>query len=200
MTTFSRPVPVAPWYSDVVLKPRSLFPATLLPAACCLLALSGCHSHTASAANTPQARAVQRAEMDTNREQLEMIPPPSKNRYMAVKSFESWENPYITVQPGMLELHVTLADTNPTAFGTGGMLRPTAARRQVLTIAFDKLGDAMSAIPESCWPYGRVVAIEEAHKTPRSAETLVRKNMETTIGTLNDLGIEAYDINEGSLR
>jgi hypothetical protein len=138
--------------------------------------------------------------MDTNREQLEMIPPPSKNRYMAVKSFESWENPYITVQPGMLELHVTLADTNPTAFGTGGMLRPTAARRQVLTIAFDKLGDAMSAIPESCWPYGRVVAIEEAHKTPRSAETLVRKNMETTIGTLNDLGIEAYDINEGSLR
>ena len=28
------------------------------------------------------------------------------------------------------------------------------------------LGDAISSIPHSSWPYGRVVAIEEADKTP----------------------------------
>ncbi|MES2390863.1 MAG: hypothetical protein V4555_04430 [Acidobacteriota bacterium] len=162
--------------------------------------LTGCHSHPAAAANTAQVRAAHRAEVDSQRAQLEMILPPSKNRFMAVKSFESWENPYITVQPGMLELHVTLADDAPQSFGTGGMLRPIGARRQVVDISFDKLGEAMTAIPQSSWPYGRVVAIEEAHNTPKAGEPVVRRNMENAIGTLSDLGVEVYDIHDGNLR
>jgi hypothetical protein len=147
-----------------------------------------------------QARAEQRAEVNTEREQLDMIPPPSKNRYMAVRSIETWENPYLTIQAGMLELHVTVGDANPSPVGAGGMLRPEGARRQELNISSDKLGEAMAAIPQSAWPYGRVVAIEEAHKTPASAEPAVRRNMEQAIGTLSDLGILVYDPVEGSLR
>jgi hypothetical protein len=183
-----------------VLKPRLQFPAILFLTVPLPLLLSGCHSKPAAAANTAQVRAEHRAEADTERAQLEMILPPSKNRYMAVRSFEAWENPYITVQPGMLELHVTLADDAPQSFGTGGMLRPVGARRQVVNISFDKLGEAMAAVPQSCWPYGRVVAIEEAHNTPKAGEPVVRRNMEATIGTLNDLGIEVYDIHDGNLR
>ncbi len=141
-----------------------------------------------------------RAELETQREQLDLIPPPAKSRYMAIHSFDSWQNPYLTVQSGMLELHVTMADSNPSPIGAGGMLRPVGARRRELNIDLDSLGEAMSAIPQSSWPYGRVVVVAEALKTPPSAEPGVRRNMEVTISRLNDLGIVVYDMNEGSLR
>ena len=64
----------------------------------------------------------------------------------------------------------------------------------------DNLGEAISAVPADAWPYGRVVAVEEAHKTPASAEPAVRRNMEATIGKLNDLGVVVYDLNEGKLQ
>jgi hypothetical protein len=160
------------------------------------LALSGCSNHLES---THQARVQQRAEIETQREQLDRIPPPSKSTFMAVHTFDSWQNPVLTIQPSLLELHVTLADGNTTSIGVGGMFRPVGARRQELNISMDGLGDAISAVPASSWPYGRVVAIEEANKTPRSAEPAVRRNMEVTINRLNDLGIVVYDLGSGKL-
>ena len=172
---------------------------TFFPAVSLLLLLAGCHGRS-SARSVEQQRADQRAEVETQREQLAMIPPPSKNRFMAIRTFESWQNPYITVQADMLDLHVLLADANTTDIGAGGLMRPVGARRQDLNISLDKLGDAVNAIPQSAWPYGRVIAIEEAHKTPASAEPAVRRMMEGAVSRLNDLGIEAYDVNDGNLR
>jgi hypothetical protein len=176
-------------------RPRFL---SLLLAPAVLLA--GCHRHAPSITQLEQKKAEQQALANAQRSQLEQIPPPSKNRYMSIRSFDEWQNPYITVQPGMLEIHILQADATPTAFGSGGMLRPAGARRQSVDIAFDKLGEAVSSIPQNAWPYGRVVAIEEAHHTPKEGEPLVRRNLEQAIATLNDLGIEVYDINEGNLR
>lgn len=119
---------------------------------------------------------------------------------MTVHSFDAWENPYITVQPGMLTIHILLADANPVSYGAGGMLRPTGARRQEVNVSPEKLGEAMSSIPQSSWPYGRVVAVEEAHNTPAKVEPVIRRKMETTVGTLNDLGIVAYDLPDGTVR
>jgi hypothetical protein len=160
------------------------------------LAFTGCTSQVVSGAQTAAERQEQIA---TERQELEMIPPPSKNRFMAVRSYDGWQNPYITVQPGMLTLHVLLADANPVAYGAGGMLRPLNARRENVNIGPDKLGEAMRAIPPTSWPYGRVVAVEEAHKTPKAEEPVVRRNMEATVGTLNDLGIVAYDPTDGTV-
>jgi len=92
----------------------------------------GCHTHTFSQ-DAEQARAERRAEQNTARQRLDMIPPPSKSRFMAIHTAESWENPSITVQSGMLQLRVTLADPNP-SLCSGGMLRPVAARQQELNI------------------------------------------------------------------
>jgi hypothetical protein len=100
----------------------------------------------------------------------------------------------------MLELHVLLADANTTPIGVGGMFRPVNARRQELNISLSTLGDAISSIPHSSWPYGRVVAIEEANKTPPAAEPAVRRNMEVTISKLNDLGIVVYDLSSGKVQ
>jgi hypothetical protein len=173
--------------------------AALFPFLPLVLVLSGCHSHP-SHANAAQARVEQRAEEATEREELDAIPPPAKSRFMAVHSEDRWENPSITVQPGMLELRVTLADANPSTFGAGGMLRPVAARRQELNISLDKLGEAISSVPANAWPYGRVVALAEATKTPPHAEPQVRRNMEVAIRELNDLGILVYDLKDGMVR
>ncbi len=172
-------------------RPRLL--ALLLPA----FAFAGCHSRATS---NPQARAEARAAASEQRQELEQIPPPTKSKYMAVHSYDSWENPYVTVQPDMLTIHIMYADVNPSSFGAGGMLRPTGARRQEVNISLSKLGEAMTAVPANAWPYGRVVGVEEAHKTPGPQEPEQRRNMEATVSTLNDLGIVAYDLNAGSLR
>lgn len=144
---------------------------------------------TASSAN-PQ-------ELEAARQQMELIPPPSKSRYMEVHSLTSWENPYLTVQENMATLHITLADANPTALGTGGLLRPVAARRQDVSIRITDLPSALNAIPENSWPYGRVVAVEEAHNAPAIERPAIRRNVESAIKTLNDLGVVVYEWNEG---
>lgn len=129
--------------------------------------------------------------------QLETIPTPVKSRYMAIKSLTAWQNPYLTVQDSMLTLHVTLADANTSALGQGGMLRPTGARRQDLTIRVGELSAALNAVPVTAWPYGRVIAVEEAHNTPRKVEPEVRRTIEGVMRTLGDLGVVAYEWSEG---
>jgi hypothetical protein len=153
--------------------------------------LSGCKGHSLPTQASVQDKANQQAERNMQRLQVDQIPLPTKSQFMAVHNFDNWENPYLTMQAGSMQLHVTLADANTTPYGQGGMLRPVGARRQVLTISPDKL---------SAWPYGRVVAVEEAHKTPASAEPQVRRTMESAVATLSDLGIVVYDLNEGNLR
>ncbi|HEY4008956.1 MAG TPA: hypothetical protein VGM11_02310, partial [Acidobacteriaceae bacterium] len=91
---------------------RACLLSCLLASAPLCATLSGCHAHALSG-NAEQARAERNAEQNTARQQLELIPPPSKNRFMAIHTAESWENPSITVEPGMLELRITLADPNP---------------------------------------------------------------------------------------
>lgn len=127
---------------------------------------------------------------------MELIPPPTKSRYMAIKSLTSWSNPYITVQGGMLTLHVMTADGNTSGLGEGGLLRPVDARRQNLNIRVSDLPTALNAVPEADWPYGRVVAVEEAHNIPTDARPQVRRNMEAAMQMLNDLGVVVYEWND----
>jgi hypothetical protein len=167
-------------------------PALLLP-----VVVSGCTRTPAQSVEASRAATAQeQQEIETARQQMELIPPPSKTRYMAVKSLSTWENPYLTVQGGMVTLHVMLADANTSELGQGGLLRPTGARRQDLNVRISELSTALNAIPESSWPYGRVVAVEEAHDVPVSARPTVRRNVETVIKTLSDLGIVVYEWNE----
>ena len=162
-----------------------------------LLALTGCNrSAVVSDPDTRSAVVQQRAQIELIRQQIDLIPPPSKSRYMAIHSLTTWENPYLTVQGGMLTLHVTVADANSSGLGVGGILRPVGARRQDLNIRTGDLPIALNAIPQSAWPYGRVVAVEEAHDTPPGARPQVRRNMETAMQLLNDLGVVVYEWSE----
>lgn len=180
---------------------RALPPSRTLLAAllCSVLIATGCRREAApDSRNQMRAATEQQRQLnDEVRRQLDTIPPPSKTRYMAVKSLSAWENPYITVQGAMLTLHVLLADANTSGLGQGGMLRPVGARRQELNIRVDELPAALNAIPAASWTYGRVMAIEEAHDTPASARPEVRRNMEAVMRTLSDLGVVVYEWTEG---
>ena len=151
--------------------------------------LTGCSRGPAQAARTTGVASEQRLALESARQQLELIPPPSKTRYMAVSNLGSWENPYLTVQGDMVTLHVLMADGNPTNMGQGGLLRPIGARRRNLDVRLSDLPTALNAVPPSAWPYGRVIAVEEAHQVPPSARAQVRRNMESVYKTLGDLGV-----------
>ena len=163
----------------------------------CSIALAGCN-RTTSSVNAPTATLSQEQHqaLESARQQLELIPPPSKTRYMAVRSLTSWENPYLTVQGSMVTLHVLIADANTSPLGQGGLLRPVGARRRNLDVRVNDLPAALNAIPESAWPYGRVVAVEEAHEIPVSARAEVRRNVESVLKTLGDLGVVVYEWND----
>ena len=171
---------------------RSPAPISALFLALFALALAGCTSSPFTPAPT-DSKVQLRHQTDQIRAELELIPLPSKARYLAVRSLTIWENPYLTVQGSMVTLHVTLADGNTSDLGKGGILRPVGARRQELNVRTADLPAALNAIPQSAWPYGRVVAVEEAHDAPKSAEPELRRNLETTLKTLGDLGIIAYE-------
>ncbi len=172
---------------------RTLQPSLLLLAS---LTFAGCHTADPVAANVRPATASAQ-QIDSARHSLELIPLPSKARFMAVKSLNMWENPYLTIQGGMLTLHVLVADANTSGLGEGGLLRPVGARRQDLNIRLSDLPRALDAVPRDAWPYGRVIALEEAHNVPANARPEVRRNMEATMQTLTELGVVVYEWAEG---
>jgi len=171
-----------------------LLPFGLVSAIC----LTGCSTNSPLPVTSSAASAAQRRQLDSVRDGLTQIPLPSKTRYLAVKSLTTWANPYLTVQGAMVTLHVTLADANTSTLGVGGMLRPVGARREDLNVRTADLPAALNAVPQSSWPYGRVVAVEEAHDAPQSARPQLRRNMETAIKTLNDVGVVVYEWQEGA--
>ena len=69
------------------------------------------------------------------------------------------------------------------------MLRPEGARRQEIQIRPGDLAEAMVAVPASAWKYGRVVAIAEMPGGAAKDRAKMRRNVESAILQLNDLGI-----------
>lgn len=133
--------------------------------------------------------------MDDVRRDLASIPPPSKNLYMAVNTMSEWQNPSLTVQEHMITLHVLMPDANPSDLGKGTMLRPEAARQQVMNIDPANLAEALTSIPKEAWPYGRVIAIEEAHDAPQIALPQLRRNIEAAMDVLQNVGVIADEWN-----
>ena len=169
---------------------RSVKSAPLLS----LLALAGLATaivsctHTAPPSQVQATTEIRKAEEEA-RPEIALVPLPSKSRYLTVHTRGGWENPFVTVDADTLLLRVTHEDANPSAVGQGGLLRPAGARREVLTIRLSELPSALAALPESAWPYGRVVAIEETPASTPALRPKIRRNVEQTIQVLGELGI-----------
>lgn len=136
-----------------------------------------------------QERQQQQSKMETARQQLEQIPPPSKNRYLSVHSKDAYGNPFLVVHPSTVTLTIIYRDQDPNAFSASGVLRPPKARKQEVDVRLGDLPQALSSLSADAWPYGRVVAIEESPTAPRAERVAIRRNVEATIQMLNDLGV-----------
>jgi hypothetical protein len=139
-----------------------------------------------------QARANAAAE-DEDRQDLDSIPPPSKNVYMAIHTRQSWVNPFLIVSKATVSLSILYPDTGPANSPGSEFLRPAAARRRLLELRLSDLPKALAAAPPNVWPYGRVIAVEEDPALPPSDRTQVRRNVEATMQTLSDLGVVVYE-------
>jgi hypothetical protein len=133
-----------------------------------------------------QARATTRNEQ---RAALAHIPVPTKSLYINVHEPSAWANPFMSVGADMIDLRITLADANPSEVGKGTMLRTEAARRQELQIRPAELAEAVVALPDGAWRYGRVIAVAEVPGASAKDRPKIRRNLEAAIQQLNDLGI-----------
>jgi len=168
-----------------------------LPGAALVLALgiASCHSGEQAVVGVAQnaVKAEQKAqatatERDSQRAQLAAIPLPTKSLYVDVHERSAWTNPFISVGSDMISMRILMGDANTSNIGQGTMLRPTAARSQEVQLRLSDLANAVSAVPASAWPYGRVIAVAEAPSDPKDRPK-VRRNLEAAIQQLNDLGI-----------
>jgi hypothetical protein len=166
---------------------RLVFPAIQLALSCALL--SGVTGSAPTRAEVRQERRAEQSKMDTARQELEQIPPPSKNRYLSVRTKDAYGNPFLVVHPQTITLTVLYRDQDPNGFNAGGLLRPVKARKQEIDVRIGDLPQALSALAPDVWPYGRVVAIEESPTAPRTERVAIRRNVEATIQILNDLGV-----------
>jgi hypothetical protein len=143
----------------------------------------------ANAANAERQAQANATLIDRQRTALEKIPLPTKSLYIDVHEPAAWENPFLSVNAATVNLRVMMVDANPSTLGQGTLLRPAAARRQELEIRVGDMAEALVALPPGAWKYGRVVAVAESPLAARKDRPKVRRNVETAIQKLNDLGI-----------
>jgi hypothetical protein len=184
---------------------RTASPASVLLLSALLLpAVSGCRRNSAATESAPdaatQAREAARQQaqaaakkVDAARQELEQIPPPAKSRYMAIHTQESWNNPFLIVSGATVTLRVISPDLTHSPALPSAMLKPAKARRQELVLRLGDLPDALSALPQEDWPYGRVIAVEEDPAETKANRLDVRRNVESAMQILNNLGVVIYE-------
>ena len=139
-----------------------------------------------------QARAAASARVtkrDEQRAELAKISLPTKSMYLDIHEPSAWANPFLAIGPDAISLRIINADANTSDLGKGTMLRPEGARRQEIQIKPSDLAEAIVAVPASAWKYGRVVAVAEMPGGAGKDRAKMRRNVESAIQQLNDLGI-----------
>ena len=153
-------------------------------------AVVGVAENAVNAEHQAQAAAQVRATTrDQQRQALSRVPLPTKSMYVDVHDPSAWANPFLAVGPDAITLRIVQSDANTSDVGRGTMLRPDAARRQEIEIRPNDLAEAMVAVPQSAWQYGRVVAVAELPGATAKDRPKIRRNVEAAIQQLNDLGI-----------
>ena len=189
-------------------KLRLLAPRLAAGALGSVLVLAGCTEHAseadkaAAAQSAAQAAAIRQQQADeaiaarkgisAAEGQLAQLPPPAKARYLQVRSVEAWNNPFLIVSRKTITLRIIdplPGDTLPNGVLPQGRLRAIGPKKRELTMRLIDLPEALAALPEESWIYGRVVAVEEDPATPRGERPQMRRNVEAVMAMLNDLDV-----------
>ncbi len=103
---------------------------------------------------------------------LQAIPAAEPDTYSGKSAKKDWKNPYLIVREdgiGLLDL----------------------ANNEIHLLKLDEVPGALAALPQSAWPYGRVVAVREGETSsiPESTKVKLRKNRALLAGTLGEFKI-----------
>ena len=127
------------------------------------LGLAACSAH-----NTPDPAAQEAAAAA----RIEKIPAPDPAKYHSAHGTKSWRNPYLIVKPE----GVALLDV---ANNLEHIMKP------------DELTQKLAQLPDSAWPYGRVVAVTESNPVNSDHDKAeIRKNKAIVAGTLEGMHVE----------
>jgi hypothetical protein len=112
---------------------------------------------------------------------------------MTIHTRESWGNPFLIVGKKTVNLRVMYPEAPQSSIAPSGLLHPANARKRDLDLRLSDLPEALAAVPQDSWPYGRVIAVQEDPAEVRADRVQVRRNVEATIQMLNDLGVVVYE-------
>lgn len=91
-------------------------------------------------------------------------------KYRAIREAKDWKNPYLIVQPDGIEIVGVTTPGHP--------------------IAVDSVRGALEALADSAWPYGLVVAVQDAGITSSmQVAPQIRRNQAKLVNTLRKLGV-----------
>ena len=102
------------------------------------------------------------------------IPPPDPSKYEGVRDARDWQNPYLVIR----------------AEGVEVISRSAALERQVISCG--ELADFLKSLPATAWPYGRVVAAQEAgiRSGGRRGDQPIAENKAKVEQTLSSLDVK----------
>jgi hypothetical protein len=113
-----------------------------------------------------------------------------------VHTMQTWQNPFLLVgrkSITMRFMNVQGFSTLPDKVLPTQTVRSVGPQRGEMTLRLIDLPEALAALPEESWQYGRVVAVDEDPATPRRDRPQMRRNVEAVMALLNDLDVVAYE-------
>lgn len=102
---------------------------------------------------------------------IHAIPAANPDKYRGMKDYKGWRNPYLIVR-------------------NNGVWLLDVADNEERLVKSDELTLVLAGLPDTAWPYGRVVAVQEsAVKGSPDDEAAFRKNKGIVAGTLQGLQV-----------
>jgi hypothetical protein len=126
-----------------------------------------------AACSKPESPAPQLSSETRQPTGLERIPEPDPSQYPKFHDMTGWKNPQLVVR----EDGIGLVDL---------------ANREVHILKLEQVPAELVALPETAWPYGRVVLVSQAVSSDASEQTKIRlrENRGLLVGTLKELQVQ----------
>jgi len=131
---------------------------------------------TLVACTKPEAPAPQEAAETPQPTGLERIPDADRSKYPRLQDLAQWKNPQLVVR----EDGIGLVDLE---------------NHEVHILTPEQVPAELVSLPESAWPYGRVVLISQAAPSSASEQSKakLRENRGLLMGTLKELQVRPYE-------
>ena len=131
---------------------------------------------TLAACSKPEAPAPQATAEAPQPTGLERIPDPDPTTYPKFHDMTEWKNPQLVVR----EDGIGLVDLE---------------NREIHVLKPEQVPAELVSLPESAWPYGRVVLVTQAAPADASEQTKIRlrENRGLLVGTLKELQVQIHE-------